>query len=119
MLGVDLVYYWWHRASHECGVLWATHVAHHHSEDFNLAVALRQGIFTRTTSTLFGLPLALLGIPPVVYLVSSALNTLYQFWIHTELIGDLGAAEAVLNTPTHHRVQGMPGDVSTICEGRS
>ncbi|MFY0536617.1 sterol desaturase family protein [Nannocystis pusilla] len=104
MLAVDFIYYWWHRASHEVGVLWATHVVHHHSEDYNLAVALRQGIFTAGPLIVFGLPLALLGVPPVVYLTSKALNSLYQFWIHTELIGDLGPAEAVLNTPQHHRV---------------
>jgi hypothetical protein len=34
----------------------------------------------------------------------SALNTLYQFWIHTETIGKLGWLEYVFNTPSHHRV---------------
>ncbi|PCC71414.1 Sterol desaturase/sphingolipid hydroxylase, fatty acid hydroxylase superfamily [Nannocystis exedens] len=104
MIGVDFVYYWWHRASHEVGLLWATHVVHHHSEDYNLAVALRQGIFTAGVLIVFGLPLALFGVPPLVFGVSKAINALYQFWIHTELIGDLGPAEAVLNTPRHHRV---------------
>jgi alkylglycerol monooxygenase len=104
MLGVDFIYYWWHRASHEVGLLWATHVVHHHSEDYNLAVALRQGIFTAGTLIVFGLPLALLGVPPLVFFVSKAVNSLYQFWIHTEMIGDLGPAERVLNTPQHHRV---------------
>ncbi|MCY1072695.1 sterol desaturase family protein [Nannocystis sp. RBIL2] len=104
MLAVDFIYYWWHRASHEVGILWATHVVHHHSEDYNLAVALRQGIFTAGPLIVFGLPLALLGVPPLVYLTCKALNSLYQFWIHTELIGGLGPAEAVLNTPQHHRV---------------
>ena len=28
----------------------------------------------------------------------------YQTWIHTELIGKLGALEAFLNTPANHRV---------------
>jgi sterol desaturase/sphingolipid hydroxylase (fatty acid hydroxylase superfamily) len=103
-LAVDLVYYAWHRASHEVNCLWAAHIVHHHSEDYNLAVALRQALLTGFTSLPFFLPLALLGVPPVVYLVSKALNTLYQFWIHTELIGRLGPLEAVLNTPSHHRV---------------
>ncbi len=34
----------------------------------------------------------------------SAFNTLYQFWIHTRLIGKLGFLELFLNTPSHHRV---------------
>jgi len=29
---------------------------------------------------------------------------LYQYWIHTETIRRLGRPEAVLNTPSHHRV---------------
>ena len=38
----DLSYYWMHRLHHEIKLLWATHVVHHHGEDFNLATALRQ-----------------------------------------------------------------------------
>ena len=104
MLAVDFDYYWWHRKSHEVNLLWAAHIVHHQSEDYNLAVALRQAWFTGATSIVFYLPLALLGLPPVVYGVSSAVNTLYQFWIHTELIDRVGPLEAVLNTPSHHRV---------------
>ncbi len=32
------------------------------------------------------------------------LNLIYQFWIHTKLIGKLGLLEQILNTPSHHRV---------------
>ena len=34
----------------------------------------------------------------------NALNTLSQFWIHTQLIGRLGPLELIFNTPSHHRV---------------
>jgi len=34
----------------------------------------------------------------------SALNTLYQFWIHTETINKMGWFEYIFNTPSHHRV---------------
>jgi alkylglycerol monooxygenase len=40
----------------------------------------------------------------VMFLTMSAINTLYQFWIHTRAIGSLGPLEWVLNTPSHHRV---------------
>jgi hypothetical protein len=50
------------------------------------------------------LPLAVIGFPPVWYLSMSALNLLYQFWVHTEAIGRLGPLEWVFNTPSHHRV---------------
>ena len=101
---VDLAYYWWHRASHEVNLFWAAHAVHHQSEDYNLAVALRQGIVTSFTSLPFNLPMALLGVPTTVYAAMLAISLLYQFWIHTELVGRLGPLERVLNTPSHHRV---------------
>ncbi len=104
LVGVDLCYYWWHRASHGTNLMWAAHVVHHQSEDYNLAVALRQAWFTGLTSMPFYLPLALLGLPPWAYALGMGVNLLYQFWIHTELIGRLGPFEWVFNTPSHHRV---------------
>ncbi len=102
---LDFLYYWWHRLSHERNILWAAHVVHHTSEDYNLAVALRQAVLTAFTILPFYLPLALLGIPPLVYATTYALSTLYQFWIHTQLIGKVGGPVGfVLNMPHHHRV---------------
>jgi alkylglycerol monooxygenase len=104
VLGVELGYYWWHRLSHEVNLLWAVHVVHHQSEDYNLAVALRQAILSPITVLPFYLPLAVLGVPVLHFAVVEALVTLYQFWIHTELVGRIGPLEALLNTPSHHRV---------------
>lgn len=101
---IDFAYYWFHRMSHEVGALWAAHSVHHQSEEYNLTVALRQGTFQSLFSWVFYLPLALLGFPPALFLTCAALNTLYQFWIHTRLIGKMGPLEWVLNTPSHHRV---------------
>jgi sterol desaturase/sphingolipid hydroxylase (fatty acid hydroxylase superfamily) len=103
-LGVDFLYYWFHRLSHEVNAFWAAHVVHHQSEDYNLAVALRQGAFQGWFSWFFYLPLALVGFPPLMFLTVSSFNTLYQFWIHTRTIGRLGPLEWVLNTPSNHRV---------------
>ncbi len=103
-LGVDFLYYWFHRWSHEVSAGWAAHVVHHQSEEYNLTVALRQGTFQPAFSWVFYLPLAVLGFPPPMFLAASSFNTLYQFWIHTRLIGRLGPLEWVLNTPSHHRV---------------
>jgi alkylglycerol monooxygenase len=101
---VDLCYYWFHRASHEVGFLWAAHAVHHQSEEYNLTTALRQSALQPGFSWVFYLPLAVLGFPPSMFVVMVALNTLYQFWIHTRLIERLGPLEWVLNTPSHHRV---------------
>jgi alkylglycerol monooxygenase len=103
-LGVDFFYYWFHRVSHRVNAVWATHVVHHQSEEYNLSVALRQGAFQGWFSWAFYLPLALVGFPPLMFLTLSAIDTLYQFWIHTRAIGRLGPLEWVMNTPSHHRV---------------
>jgi sterol desaturase/sphingolipid hydroxylase (fatty acid hydroxylase superfamily) len=104
LLGVDLAYYWYHRSHHEVRLLWASHVVHHSSQKYNLAVALRQPWIVFTTLP-FLAPLALLGVGPELIAAAWALNLLYQFWIHTELIDRMPRwFEAVLNTPSHHRV---------------
>src|SRR5262244_2269404 len=103
-VGVDLGYYWWHRLSHEVNVLWAVHVVHHQSEDYNLAVALRQAVLSPITVMPFYLPLAVLGVPLFHYFIVVALSTLYQFWIHTELVDRMGPLEYLINTPSLHRV---------------
>jgi alkylglycerol monooxygenase len=103
-VGVDFLYYWFHRASHRSMLAWATHAPHHSSEDYNFAVALRQGPLQPLCSQLFYLPLALVGVPFEVFAGLAAINLLYQFWIHTELVGKLGPIEWIFNTPSHHRV---------------
>jgi sterol desaturase/sphingolipid hydroxylase (fatty acid hydroxylase superfamily) len=104
MVAFDFCFYWWHRASHGVAFMWAAHVVHHQSEDYNLAVALRQAWFTTVTGLPFYLLMAVLGFSPVIFATVGSINLLYQFWIHTQVIRSLGPLEAVLNTPSHHRV---------------
>ena len=101
---VDLAYYWGHRMSHEVNLFWGGHVVHHQSEEYNLSVALRQSSLQTVWTFAFNLPIALLGFDPLHFVLVSAFNTLYQFWIHTETIGKMGWFEYILNTPSHHRV---------------
>lgn len=103
-IGVDFFYYWFHRMSHKVNALWAAHIVHHQSEEYNLTVALRQSWIQGWFSWVFYLPLALIGFQPTMFLVVSALITVYQFWIHTKYIRHLGFLEHILNTPSHHRV---------------
>jgi sterol desaturase/sphingolipid hydroxylase (fatty acid hydroxylase superfamily) len=104
LFAVDLAYYVYHWASHRVNFLWATHVVHHQSEEYNLSTALRQSWFTSFTSWIFYLPLAVVGFPTVMFVAMYTLNTLYQFWIHTRVVHRVGFLEAFLNTPSHHRV---------------
>ncbi len=100
----DFTYYWAHRMSHEINLFWGGHVVHHQSEEYNLSVALRQSSFQVVWTFAFSLPIALLGFDTIDFLLISALNTLYQFWIHTETINKMGWFEYIFNTPSHHRV---------------
>jgi hypothetical protein len=90
--------------SHEVNLFWGGHVVHHQSEEYNLSVALRQSSLQTVWTFAFNLPIALLGFDPLHFVLVSAFNTLYQFWIHTETIGKMGWFEYILNTPSHHRV---------------
>lgn len=105
-IAVDLVYYWYHRASHRVRWMWAAHVVHHSSQRMNYSTAMRQNatnIFNG--GWLFFVPLALVGFNPIWIGVSWALSLVYQFFIHTTLVPKLWAPiEAIFNTPSHHRV---------------
>jgi sterol desaturase/sphingolipid hydroxylase (fatty acid hydroxylase superfamily) len=104
ILGWDFLYYWNHRFSHESRWMWAVHVAHHSSEHYNLSTALRQSV---TDPFLFLVPystLSLVGVRPEIVATSRSLNLIYQYWVHTDAIERIGPAEAVMNTPSHHRV---------------
>jgi sterol desaturase/sphingolipid hydroxylase (fatty acid hydroxylase superfamily) len=100
----DISYYVFHRTSHECRLWWASHVVHHSSQRYNLGTALRQTWTGSLYSFVFWMWMPLVGFPPVMILTMQAISLLYQFWIHTELIKNMGPLELVLNTPSHHRV---------------
>ena len=101
----DLRYYWWHRISHERRWFWASHVVHHSSQHYNLTTALRQTWTGQIIGPiLFRTPLIFLGFHPAMVFFVGALNLIYQFWIHTELIKRMGPFEWIFNTPSHHRV---------------
>lgn len=100
----DFCYYWNHRIGHERNVFWASHVVHHQSEEYNLSTALRQTSTGFLLSWIFYLPMAIAGVPPLVFLTVAALNLLYQFWVHTRHIPKLGWFEWVFVSPSNHRV---------------
>ena len=100
----DFCYYWNHRLGHERNVLWAAHSVHHQSEDYNLSTALRQTSTGFIFGWIFYLPMALAGVPPLVFLTVAALNLLYQFWVHTRHIPKLGWFEWLFVSPSNHRV---------------
>lgn len=109
MLGKDLGYYWAHRCMHELHVLWVGHSVHHSGEDYNLATGLRQGVTQPILGWIFYIPLALCGFHPTAFSAHAQLNTLYMFWIHTDLIGRLPfGLEYIFNSPMAHRMHHRP-----------
>lgn len=104
ILGVDFLFYAYHRIAHRTRIIWATHQAHHSSEYFNFSTALRQK-WNNSGEIVMWLPLPLLGVPPWMVFVGFSINLVYQFWVHTERIDRLPRLfEFVFNTPSHHRV---------------
>ena len=104
ILGVDLLWYTYHRISHRVRLIWAAHQSHHSSEYFNYGTALRQK-WNLWFETLIWVPLPLLGMPPALVYTGFSINLIYQFWVHTETIDKLPRwFEFVFNTPSHHRV---------------
>jgi sterol desaturase/sphingolipid hydroxylase (fatty acid hydroxylase superfamily) len=100
----DFIYYWYHRGGHRVAAMWASHVVHHQSEDYNLSTALRQPATHWIFGWIFFLPMALLGIPPYVAGAVALVNLLYQYWVHTQQIGKLGWFDRVFSSPSNHRV---------------
>ncbi|MFT6779355.1 MAG: alkylglycerol monooxygenase [Paraglaciecola sp.] len=99
----DFCYYWNHRLGHEMNILWAAHVVHHSSEEYNLTTALRQS-GSSLFSWIFYLPMAMLGFDPIVLITVGSFNLIYQFWVHSRHIPKLGWYERVFVTPSNHRV---------------
>lgn len=104
LLLYDFCYYWVHRFGHEVNLMWAAHQVHHSSEYFNLSTALRQSSTTALWAWPFYLPMAVLGVPPLMFVGVAMIDLLYQYWVHTELIGKLGWFDRVFVSPSNHRV---------------
>lgn len=105
-VGQEFCYYWMHRADHRVRWFWLNHAVHHSPNQYTLASAYRLGWTGKLTGAgLFFAPLVWIGFPVPLVVGALALNLLYQFWLHTELIGRLPRLfEWLFNTPAHHRV---------------
>jgi len=105
-LGVDALYYAFHRASHRIRWFWCAHAVHHASEHMNLSTAMRQSaLYAFAGHWAFYLPLVWLGFDARWVWLALSLNLAYQFFVHTQMVGRLHPwVEAIFNTPSHHRV---------------
>jgi len=104
LLCTDFLWYWYHRLGHEVNLLWAAHVVHHQSEDYNYTVSARITVFQALARTCFWAVLPIIGFPAQMITVMLFVHGIYPFFIHTRLIGKLGVLEYIFVTPSHHRV---------------
>jgi alkylglycerol monooxygenase len=107
----DFLYYWLHRFGHTVALFWAAHVVHHQSEDYNLSTALRQTGSGWLAGWIFYLPMAVMGVPPLVFGTVALIDLLYQFWVHTQQVGKLGWFDRWFCSPSNHRVHHAVNDV--------
>ncbi|MDW5445102.1 lysoplasmalogenase family protein [Polaromonas sp. SM01] len=106
----DFCYYWLHRAGHESAVFWAAHVVHHQSQDYNLSTALRQTSSGALLGWIFYIPMAVAGVPPLLFGIVALIDLLYQFWVHTEHVRKLGWFDRWFCSPSNHRVHHAVND---------
>jgi sterol desaturase/sphingolipid hydroxylase (fatty acid hydroxylase superfamily) len=100
----DFVYWFMHLMDHRVRFLWAGHIHHHSSKEFNFSVGLRSAVFEPIEKFFFFIPLAVIGYQPIdivfIYLLSQGWGT----FVHTRTIKKLGVLEYIFTTPSHHRV---------------
>jgi sterol desaturase/sphingolipid hydroxylase (fatty acid hydroxylase superfamily) len=100
----DFTYYWFHRLNHTVRILWAAHIVHHSSVNFNLGTGLRNGWFTILYKPLFYMWLPAIGFHPSMVIICLAIESLWQFQLHTKYVPKLGVLEKIFNTHTMHQV---------------
>lgn len=104
ILATDLIWYWYHRLGHEINLMWAAHIVHHQSEEFNYTVAARITVLQGIVRNVFWCILPFAGFHPDMVMATLLIHGTYSFFTHTQIIKKLGWLEYVLVTPSHHRV---------------
>lgn len=103
---VDLSFYIEHCAEHYVRILWAVHVTHHSSKEFNLTTGFRSSVFRPFVSFWFYIPwVILLGCHPLDLLLVDAICQIYGIMVHTQFVKKMPRwFEYIFVTPSHHRV---------------
>lgn len=106
----DFAFYWAHRFSHRINFLWAAHVVHHQSEEFNLSVAFRESCFQYSFFFLFYLSLALIGFTPGQFIVAQLMHGIWQYLTHMRVKKSMGIMEYIFITPSLHGIHHAMND---------
>ena len=100
----DLSYWFMHLLDHRIRFLWAGHIHHHSSKEFNFSVGLRSAVFEPVEKFFFFIPLVLIGFKPFDIILIYVLAQGWGTFVHTRHIKKLGPLEYFFTTPSHHRV---------------
>jgi len=100
----DFSYYWFHRLNHTVRFLWAAHIVHHSSENYNFGTGIRNGWFTLMYKPLFYMWLPAIGFHPAMVIVCMGIEALWQFQLHTKYVPKLGFLDWFLNSHMQHQV---------------
>ena len=101
----DFFFYIEHRVDHFCRICWAVHITHHSSEEYNLTTGFRSSVLQPVYRFIYFIPIALAGFHPIDIVFMYSITQTYGILVHTQYIKKMPAwFEAVLVTPSHHRV---------------
>ncbi len=103
-IAVDFMWYIYHRISHRISLIWAAHLIHHQSIEYNFSVNFAIspfGFFVRIFTYSI---LILFGITPEHIILANALNAFYQYMLHSELWPEFKGWERILVTPKFHQI---------------
>jgi sterol desaturase/sphingolipid hydroxylase (fatty acid hydroxylase superfamily) len=103
-VGYDLLYYVDHRSTHSAPLLWISHRVHHQTRAYHLLTGLRMSAVGPLLGYPFRLPLALLGVPPALYVSVDIVHALWTYFLHARFVPRLGPVDWIFNTPAHHRL---------------
>lgn len=104
ILGDDFNFYWHHRFAHTVRVLWAAHIPHHSSEYFNFGTSFRNGWTIFFFKPIYWLWMPAVGFHPAMVFTALAINSSYQFLLHSVNVPHLGWYEKIFNTPQLHQI---------------
>ena len=103
-VAVDFIWYVFHLSSHRISIMWGIHLVHHQSDEYNLSVNFALSPLGFIIRSVLYSSLVLIGFPLEFVILSSYVNALYQYYLHTEFINRIPVLEQLFVMPDHHKV---------------
>lgn len=106
----EFIGYWIHRWLHTYQLLWAIHIVHHSSDQYNFSVALRTNMIQYLMHFLH-FPAMLFGITPLQFFVMYYVNNFITLLFHTKIFGGSRLWEVLFVSPRLHQIHHAYNDV--------